>query len=203
MNSIQPAVRELERIYDKACSLFKNLEKDHDFTLAETRPVILVQTKGRKSALGWFWAQRWENGDGELHELTITAEYLKRPVHEIAETMVHEMVHHFNFLRGVKDCNASQYHNRKFAEICEAVGLLVEKGKRGFAYTDLSEPLRAKVDSWKLNADAFALARTVPLTVKAPTKLKKWTCGCGINIRVARSDFSATCNFCDTAFEEQ
>jgi hypothetical protein len=33
------------------------------------------------------------------------------------------------------------------------------------------------------------------------SKLKKWTCSCGINVRVAVADFDATCNLCDSQFE--
>jgi hypothetical protein len=56
----------------------------------------------------------------------------------------------------------------------------------------------------KASADPEPAPR--PLLPEPPVKpkgsrLKKWSCPCGVNVRVAISDFDATCNRCGKRFE--
>src|SRR5438132_560721 len=86
MNTIKPAIIELERIFTELAPLF-----GRDLPL----PVITIQSKGRRNALGWHWKDKWQNGTpGKLTEINISAEHLDRPAEDIAETMLHEMVHY-------------------------------------------------------------------------------------------------------------
>lgn len=200
MRSILPAVKELERIFDLAATRFpEDLE-------VPKRPVIVIQTRGRKkSTLGWHWAETWQNGEPEpITEITICAEALNRPPLEVAETLVHEMVHLYNHANGVRDVSGHQYHNAKFRKLAERVGLVVAEptDSRGHAYTSLGDELRAFLESIEIDASAFSLARRERKRRKAPTKMKKWEClGCDrpMIVRCAR-DLNATCEDCGEPF---
>ncbi len=169
---------------------------------------ITVQSKGRKSdILGWFTVDKvWRNnffGQDKIkiarHEINLSAEHLNRSLEEIVGTVIHEMVHYKNLIDGVKDTSSGQYHNKKFLIAAESVGLVVEKGKRGFAYTSLSEDLKKWVDEQNFYSDAFRFFRMmVENTTKAKTKMKKWECGCTI-IRCA-VDLKAKCLACGEKF---
>ena len=114
-------------------------------------PVITIQSKGRRSAYGWFWDCTWKNGaDDQLRpEINIAAEYLSRSASNIMETLIHELAHMINAKRGAKDCNAAQYHNKKFKSTAEELGLTCEKmGAYGYAKTGLGERAKAIVDQF-------------------------------------------------------
>src|SRR5438046_3069668 len=122
MRSIDKAIRELERGFRVFAPLF-----GRDFP----QPVIAIQTKGRKSALGWFGGDKWENdAEKKIGEITITAEHLKGQPEDIAEVLLHEMVHYANDLDGIPDCSSFQYHNANFKNRAESIGLIVQRTKR-------------------------------------------------------------------------
>jgi hypothetical protein len=177
MRSIEPAVRELERAFWALAPLFPGVEFP--------QPVIAIQTRGRRRALGWFWHEKWGNeSDQAIGETTITAEHLRGPAEEIAGTLVHEMVHYDNHLAGIKDCSSNQYHNKHFKERAESVGLVVTRGPKGWAYTSNGPELLRRIQGLCLEPDAFSLFRKAREKQTAPTKMKRWSCGC-MTIRAA------------------
>lgn len=189
--SIRPVIKELERIYD---ALSKH------FGLNASRPLITIQTKGRrKNTLGWYWSDRWQEDKKKIHEINICAESLnENPV----ETLIHEMVHYHNFCEDVKDCNAHQYHNKHFKERAESYGLNVEKnGRHGWGLTSISPKLQTMLNKIKVDNKIFKLYRQTSETIKSPTKMKKYTCGCTI-VRCA-TDLQAKCLVCNNKFEEE
>jgi len=191
MNSIRPGIEELERMYRAFTPLF-----GREMPL----PVITIQSKGRRNALGWHWKDKWQNAEPDkIAEINVSAEYLGRPVEEIAETMLHEMVHHANNLDGISDCTIRQYHNQNFRKRCCAIGLTCEKhASRGWATTSLSDDLKTKVQAVNINADAFTLFRTTPKAEKNEAKMKKWGCTC-TTVRAA-VQVEATCKKCGLEF---
>lgn len=204
MNSIRPIIEALETAHAHFNgALFGGRLK--------TSPVITIQTKGRKNALGWYWAGRWQNGTSAPAELNMSAEDLKRPADQVLETLVHEMVHQAAHEAGVKDTSRNgAYHNKKFRELAEAAGLCVpaEPDKRhGFAFTSLGpvgQRARVQVESIRSKIEpVLVLARTLPAGKPSKGKMLLFMCGCGFKIRCGRSELSATCNACDTPFELQ
>jgi hypothetical protein len=148
MRSILPAVQELERCFEE----FKPLFPDCDFP----KPVIAIQSKGRKNALGWFVGDKWVNGTEEsIAEITISAEHLKGTGEQVAEVLLHEMCHYANKLHGIKDCTVNQYHNAHFRRQAESIGLVVTKGPRGWAYTELGPELLETVKKAQIDPEAF------------------------------------------------
>lgn len=124
-------------ILDKAFGYFNEKLFDNSITI---RPIITIQSKGRKNAYGWFWAGKWRNGEENRCEINISAEELARTATSIFETLIHEMVHQYNWQQVINDCSANQYHNRRFKVACEEVGLKCEKMQNyGWAKTSLDE----------------------------------------------------------------
>jgi len=193
MNSIKPAISELERAYQAFKPLFPGGMPGDD-------PVIVIQSSRSPGLLGWLAPHAWKNGrDDGINEITICAEHLARSVEEIAETLLHEMVHHFNNQRRVRDCSASQYHNRFFRDVALDVGMEVERaGYLGWALTRLGPKALAAVQSLNLEQAAFEIFRK-KREGKAPTKMRKWSCGC-TTVRCA-TGLEAVCQGCGQRFE--
>ena len=108
-----------------------------------SRPTITIQSTPR--AYGHFSLREdtWVSKLGGTHEINIGAGTLARPIEEVVSTLLHEMVHYYNYERGVQDCSrGNTYHNRKFKEEAERRGLNVEHSdKYGWSHTSPSDLL--------------------------------------------------------------
>lgn len=113
------------------------------FENALTRPTITIQSTPR--AYGHFSLRNdtWISKTGSTHEINIGAGTLSRPIENIAATLLHEMVHYYNFENGIKDVSrGNTYHNRRFKEAAEARGLLVTHSDTyGWSHTEPGEEL--------------------------------------------------------------
>lgn len=108
-----------------------------------SRPTITIQSTPR--AYGHFSLREdtWVSKLGGTHEINIGAGTLARPIEEVAATLLHEMVHYFNYENGVQDCSrGNTYHNRKFKAAAEAHGLIVTHSEKyGWSHTEPGEAL--------------------------------------------------------------
>lgn len=137
--------QELVNIYNKAFNHFnKELFEDK-----LPKVIITIQTRGRKKCYGWFWKNRWNENGNPVHEINMSAENINRTKDDQCETLIHEMVHLYNAIHNIEDCNTLQYHNKHFKSAAENAGLLVMKypGK-GWAMTSLGEKAKQVVDSF-------------------------------------------------------
>jgi hypothetical protein len=205
-NSIKPLVDALQEMFSRVNQRFCGLE------LPDC--VISVAPAGRKSAYAWFCLAAWTRGKEEnpdyIPEINLAAEHLARGKLAACESLIHEMVHYRNFSEGIRDCSSNQYHNIKFKKRCEEFGLSCELvSKYGYAQTSLSDSLRewCETEFADIPDEVFELAR-LPETIdpktgkkkgKAPTKMRKWTCGC-TNVRCA-VQLDASCDRCGNVFE--
>jgi len=190
-NSIIPIIKELERVYRE---LAKN------FNLKAEKPIITIQSKGRqKTTLGWYWGKKWQHNKKEVAEINICAESLnKTPI----ETLVHEMAHYANSCEDIEDCNTHQYHNKNFKARAETYGLNVEKdGRHGWGLTTISSKLEAILKEIRVDYKVFEIYRKLSMGSIAPTKMKKYSCGCTI-VRCA-TRLEAKCLICNKNFEEK
>lgn len=100
----------------------------------------LIPNRGKTAYLGWFFRGKWKEGKANKNEINICPDTLKRPLEDVLETVLHEMVHYANYVKNIQDCNANQYHNKHFKTRAESFGLIVEKVRnRGYAKTSLNE----------------------------------------------------------------
>lgn len=113
------------------------------FENALSRPTITIQSTPR--AYGHFSLKEdtWVSKLGGTHEINIGAGTLARPIEEVAATLLHEMVHYYNYENGIQDCSrGNTYHNRKFKAAAEAHGLIVSHSEKyGWSHTEPSEAL--------------------------------------------------------------
>ena len=113
------------------------------FEGALSRPTITIQSTPKAYGHFSLRSDTWISKLGATHEINIGAGTLARPIEEVAATLLHEMVHYFNYAQGVQDCSrGGTYHNRKFKEAAEAHGLVVQHtDKYGWNHTAPSDAL--------------------------------------------------------------
>ena len=105
--------------------------------------------------LGHFAHSSWQNGVGQVHELMVGAEGLKRGAKDVVQTLLHEAAHGITRTRiqaltaaGVdakmaekelNDCSRQgRYHNARFAAVVQGVGLgFPEDGAKPEGYKTL------------------------------------------------------------------
>lgn len=108
-----------------------------------SRPTITIQSTPR--AYGHFTLNddTWVSKLGGTHEINIGAGTLARPIEEVVATLLHEMIHYFNYLMGIQDCSrGNTYHNKRFKQAAEERGLIVtHSDKYGWSHTSPDERL--------------------------------------------------------------
>lgn len=212
--NIDLTIKELYRIFN-----FFN-KKFYDNVLE--KPVILVQTNGKhKGTYGWCTSKKiWNDKEGKesYYEITICAEYLNRPIEEIIGTMLHEMVHLNNLQFDIKDTSRSgTYHNKRFKEIAEGRGLIIEYDKRiGWSLTKLQENTKNMITELNPALELFKIARRSPYLLsevgenndnetveeeeKPRSSMRKYVCPGCVTIVRATKDVNIICGSCKQTF---
>ncbi len=192
-NTLVPVIVEAERT-------IREIIKHFGLKTEPKQILVTVQTKGRKQALGWFWAKRWSAGKAAdaskprsdaakdaVHEINLSAEHLKTC--DVGELLIHEMAHAENNTLEIRDC-VGRMHNKKFKVMAERLGLLVKPRDRsvGFGYTELDAPAKTFLKDIKFDKEIFSMARLTPSpSMKAGTHLLKCECpGCGYVVRTTQ-----------------
>lgn len=111
------------------------------FESALSRPTITIQSTPKAYGHFSLRSDTWISKIGGTHEINIGAGTLSRPIEEVVTTLLHEMVHYYNYENGVQDCSrGNTYHNNKFRKAAEERGLIVEHSdKYGWSHTKPSE----------------------------------------------------------------
>ena len=101
---------------------------NRDFYNSELEKVIITVKEGRrKGAYGWIeTAKNWRQNGKERYEINISVDYIgERAVEDTIGTLMHEMVHLYNLMHGIKDTTRSGiYHNKSFKAAAEKHGLI-------------------------------------------------------------------------------
>ena len=105
MLQISEIVKKTEEMFD--------LLNEHFYNKELTRPAITVSPDGGRGAYGWCSIHEIWNADEEKYrEINLCAEYLDRPMAELAATLLHEMAHLYNLEHDIQDVsNNGYYHN--------------------------------------------------------------------------------------------
>lgn len=171
-------------------------------------PTITIQSTPK--AYGHFTLREdtWVSKKGESHEINLGAGTLARPIEEICATLLHEMVHYFNFVNGVQDCSrGGTYHNRRFKEAAEARGLLIAHDPRyGWTVTspgddllrfcldnDLCDILINRNDGFGIRPTGTGTHSPGPApvpgtTAKPKSSTRKYVCPCcGTSVRATKT----------------
>lgn len=107
-------------------------------------PDVTISIMERTGTYGSFSLSKlWVKGTEQQHEINIAASGLNRPIENIVATIVHEACHLYCYINGIQDTsNQNVYHNRKFKEVGEQHGLIINKHSRyGWTLTEPSENL--------------------------------------------------------------
>ena len=81
----------ISEIVAKAATMF-DLFNNHFYAGELARPAITVSPDGGRGAYGWCTVYEIWQADGQAYrEINICAEYINRPISEVAGTMLHEM----------------------------------------------------------------------------------------------------------------
>jgi hypothetical protein len=181
--------------------------------------------RGRLVKLGHWWSGRWV-ADGKVRgEVLLAGEALHLPPAAVFEVLLHEAAHGLSAARGVKDTSrGGRYHNARFRDAAEEVGLLVEPmPPYGLARTTLSPVGQERYAGAVARlGDAMRIARQVEALSVAgagqgqgaegagaePGRSRSRTsalaqCGCGRKLRMAPTVLAAgpvLCGLCGAEF---
>ncbi|MBQ9970048.1 MAG: SprT-like domain-containing protein [Oscillospiraceae bacterium] len=195
MTSYNRVAGYLNKIFD--------LLNEEFFESALSRPTITIQSTPR--AYGHFSLREdtWVSKLGGTHEINIGAGTLARPIEEVAATLLHEMVHYWNYEQGIQDCSrGNTYHNRRFKEAAEARGLMVEHSdKYGWSHTSPAEALlefvidnnltdilinRNEFSGFQIGGTGTHSGTATPTTPKKSSS-RKYICPCcGMSVRATK-----------------
>lgn len=135
LTSYNRAAGYLNKIFD--------LLNEEFFENTLSRPTITIQSTPK--AYGHFSLREdtWVSKLGSTHEINIGAGTLARPIENIVATLLHEMVHYYNYINGIQDCSrGNTYHNKRFKAAAEARGLNVDYSERyGWSHTSPADEL--------------------------------------------------------------
>ena len=192
--SLKPVIEKLENLFSKFNEKFYNGELQ--------APVITVSPDTTKGAYGWCTAWKaWSVGEQKK------VADLARPFEQVAEILLHEMVHLYNLQIGVQDTSrGGTYHNKKYKEAAEQHGLTVEKdAKYGWTKTSLNDEAKAFVAG--MQDKKFELHRKslpkIPGAAKTKQSSRKYVCPvCGCIIRTTK-EVHVICGDCNVEFEEE
>lgn len=196
------AVSRLEHMFNKINEDFFNNELPI--------PIITVQSSPRTYGHCTV-AKVWKKKDGETYELNIAAEVLDYPIEEIVDTLAHEMIHIFCRENNIKEVSrGGVYHNKKFKELAEKIGLDVFYDKRvGWNTKPSDKILQYAIDNdWSeitlgrktrtslssLPTTTVTIGTTTPPVRTSSTRKYKCPC-CNTSVR-ATKDVNIMCADC-------
>ena len=92
------------------------------------------------------WIGQADGEEFHQHEIGISAQYLSsmgRDIISLVGTLAHECCHALGEQRGIRTCSRNNvYHNRRFRDIAEAHGLIVEHSEKyGYSHTSCGDRL--------------------------------------------------------------
>ena len=178
-----------------------------------SRPTITIQSTPK--AYGHFSLRddTWISKNGATHEINIGAGTLARPIENVVATLLHEMVHYYNYIHEVKDCSrGNTYHNKRFKDAAEARDLHVEHSdKYGWSHTsptdallgfvldhDLTDILinRNELMGYRVTGTGTHSGALTTITPK-PSSSRKYVCPCcGMSVRATKA-VNIACLDCD------
>jgi len=194
--TITTTVKALETVFDKANTKFYNNEL--------TRPVITFSPVVKRNSINYghfVCGEVWHKGDLNRCEININCIALESN-DKVVGTMLHEMAHAYNYMKGVKDCSGSSnaFHNKAFKETAEAHGLNVERSEAksyGWSETTLNDKGKKFADSIK--DDLVALKRDKPKAKQTTSRniSYKYVCPMCGNIARTTKEMRLTCTDCE------
>lgn len=122
-----------------------DLFNEHFYYTELTRPAITVSRTAGAALMAGAVFKKSGMQTARSPAKSPCAEYLDRPIFELAATLLHEMTHLYNLEHDIQDVNNNgYYHNMNFKATAEAHGLHIEKhAKYGWTVTTLAPEVKA------------------------------------------------------------
>jgi hypothetical protein len=168
----------------------------------------LTFEKSRVTTLGHYRIGR--NDFAVREQINLNKLHLNRPLWDILATLLHEMVHSWEYCYlPEKERTKNWYHTKTFRQKMEEFGIICdEKGchvglvKKGlFVWTLRQHSVSlSEIPNYNISGMSEVFPIEPKKKPKGKSKLKKWSCGC-TNIRVAVPNFKAMCLRCENEFE--
>jgi len=142
----------------------------------------------------------WSIDSDTRYEMGINTDYLDCPIEEKICSLLHQMAHYYNLLKGISDtCKKGKYHNKYFLKTILGRGLEVEK-KDCFGYrnTTLSEGAKELIKKHFKEEDNVNIKRDRPLKEHKEKKQKKYkykclNCKCRISLDIKANPHCDVC----------
>jgi len=171
------------------------LENAHEIIREKTgapRATILVTRKTGRTMGHFTHAKLWKAGDEAFHEIMISANYFTRGARAVLGTLLHEVAHSLDLQAGIQGVTGDGYHNKKFKDTAEALGLTITQAKGiGWSVTEVSDACAERwAEALALIENALALMADSEQAGKTRGRnknLKSARCGCGGVIRLSAS----------------
>jgi len=208
--------------YNRVAGFFNKLYDllNADFFNNElVRPVITIQSTPK--AYGHFTLYNAWNVKGQgIPEINIGAGTLDRNIENVIATLLHEMIHQYNAVNGIQDVSrGGKYHNKKFKEVAEQRGLLIDKSEKyGWCITQPADDLliwilENNIPEIELNRNEFSNWQTVGKgqtggesenkPVKKSSSYRKYICPqCFTAVR-ATKNVNIKCGDCNLTMEKE
>lgn len=197
LTSYNRAAGYLNKIFD--------LLNDAFFENTLSRPIITIQSTPR--AYGHYTPfDAWSiDGEKGMREINIGAGTLARPIENVVATLLHEMVHFYNDLNGVKDTSrGATYHNKNFRDAAEARGLIITHHPTyGWSITEPSEELlsfcidnglteirlcRQDFETFRVSGGSTHAGNGAFVPTGKKTSTRKYLCPCcGMSVRATKT----------------
>lgn len=218
-------VESLEPAYAEIIRMIEFLKPRHK--LLKEKKIVPFIVDSKKFCYAWYCEENWETPNGNASEMRLSVDLLSKSGIEIMTQIDHELIHahNDNIWPKRQDSEGNKFpadmsregcmHNQKFRDTarnvggeCEDPAIRKQRGSRDIGwgmYSFLPKILTEIETEFKPNEEAFSLIRhdikTKPKS-KTPTKMIKYTCMCGTNVRCA-TGLDATCNKCHEVFFEE
>ncbi|WP_391509682.1 SprT-like domain-containing protein [Bacillus pumilus] len=193
-------------------------------------PAITIQSNiHNRNSMGWCSVKpAWSSTDGKqkMYELNISAEYADYDFLETMDTLLHEMVHLYHGVKGIKDTSRKgEYHNTKFRDKVLELGFEYKTEKpdprHGWSFARIGPKLREQIAQMDIDQEVFVIAKrntnymaaiesgeTPPSDdpgatepTKAKPKSHRWECPCcEVRIVSYREEVNIRCMDCDEEF---
>lgn len=196
-------IKNLETLFEKLNEKF--------FNGALLMPYITLFVGAKKNGddiRGAFYSDKYINVNNDAdfkYEIGIAGERLGDGIFQVAETLMHEMVHMFCEMNGYADTKGRS-HTKIFKREAEKRGLICEKAKGiGFGHTEATPQfcdfIQNLVDNGAINPDICTYARYTTFPETKSTQRKAFICPvCSAKV-TAKPDTAIACMNCNTAFD--
>ena len=172
-------------------------------------PPVVITIQSSPRAYGHYTVNEiwFDDVNKGFKEINLGAETLDRPAEFTISTLLHEMVHHYCAVNGIKDTSrGGTYHNKRFKAECEKRDLIIDYDSRiGFSPTTPSKALMDFIEEqgWQ----GVNLSRQGILGAaggkgrRGKQNVRKYVCPfCGSSVRATKA-VNIGCLDCDAPME--